>query len=290
MSARAGSSAARFRALSRRSCSSLPTAIRRRIGSCFEDEAGRSILSMNWRTVRSANCASTRGRSSLRIASLRRRDWAGSATRRRSGRGDCSSRPHRLSTSLQRNCARSPSTRTHAVYSSRCSPRSRRRKARVVSLWTSALIRAGSPAFWPSRTSRAKLKKRRSASPSSLGSRGMIIEQSLSSRAHRECLERLRREGKCPYGGKIDREAERSPENMAGSRLFGKSADEDDGSTTLRSGSRHPKPITRLDGRRSPGQPPIRSMGVVPQQRDPQMGAGGHRRPSFPGRIETNCG
>ena len=76
-----------------------------------EDAGGRSILRMNLRTFGSENCCSRRGRSSLRTASLRWRAVAASETRSSRGRGECSSSPYPLSTSVHRNCARSPSTR-----------------------------------------------------------------------------------------------------------------------------------------------------------------------------------
>ena len=78
---------------------------------------------------------------------------------------------------------------------------------------------------------------------------------------------------------------------MAGSRLFGKPADENGGFTTLRSGSRHPSLITRpLDGRVLPGPPAIRSMGVVPHPKGAQMGADGAPAAFVPGWIETHDG
>ena len=174
-SARAGSLAVSWRTADSRPCSSAPSAIRVRIDFRLEDAGGCSILRMNFRTLALENCCNRRGRSSLRTTSFRRRACAGSDTRSSWGRGECSSKPYPLSTSAQRSCARSPSTRMHAVYSLRWPLRSLSPDARVVSPSTRALMRSASPTSCRSSICRAKLKKRLSARPSSLGSSGMII-------------------------------------------------------------------------------------------------------------------
>ena len=142
---------------------------------CLAEAVGRSSLRMNCRTWRSANCCRTRGRSSLRMASLRRRTSQGADVRSSWGRGEWSSRPCPLSTSFQRSCARSPRTRTQAVYSPHWPLSSRSSGARTASASTSAEMLPWSPASCRSSICRAKLKKRRSAKPSRLGSSGMII-------------------------------------------------------------------------------------------------------------------
>ena len=98
------------RAARSRSCNSAPSAIKLPIGRRPDEAGGCSTRRMNLRTQGFANCCSTRGLNSLRVASFRLRTCAGSDTRWSCGRGECSSSPYPLSTNCRRSCAKSPCT------------------------------------------------------------------------------------------------------------------------------------------------------------------------------------
>ena len=210
----------------------------------------------------------------------------GPETRLSWGRGECSSRPYLLSTSVQRNWARSPSTRTHAVYSSLLALEVVQPGERASSRPLRGCRCVRGRELCRSSICLAKLKNRRSAKPSSRGSRGMIIGRPSGvgnvSRALVEKPEvRLSRDAPDPPSGPPAPTARRVPDRMPLARPARPKAYPVAGRCPTRGGV-----WSRATGCGSPGYRRARGRADAPQARR-------RRRMSNPGRgpaSPAGCG